>query len=119
MSKHRKPADIIAAMLSVVKVHGKKTRIMYGANLSYSLLIKYLDEAARLGLMKFNGEANGFELTDKGREYLRHYNEYSNLRDQLGAELEARKAKLVKILEAEEQPNINSKFRRKGFSIEL
>ena len=54
---------------------------MYGANLSYSLLTKYLEEIINLKLVVINGTDKSFELTEKGKEYLKHYGEYSVLRD--------------------------------------
>ncbi|MFX0203988.1 MAG: winged helix-turn-helix domain-containing protein [Candidatus Hodarchaeota archaeon] len=93
MSKHRKPSKIMADMLSIVEFHTKKTRIMYGANMSYTLLIKYLNDAIRCNLIKDN-DGKGFELTDKGREYLKHYRDYISLQNQTNKQLEIRKNKL-------------------------
>jgi len=102
MYKQRKRGDIIAAMLSVARVHGKKTYIMHGANLSYKLLSRYLDDVVKLGLLEFSVDSNVFELTDKGEKYLKHYNEYVDLRDTLGTLLRKRKARLARILGSRE-----------------
>jgi len=44
MGKYRDRLQIIADMLSVVRGGAKKTHIMYQANLSYTLLGRYLSE---------------------------------------------------------------------------
>ena len=46
MGKHRSRLKILASILSVVNSSGiaKKTHIMYKAYLSYSLLVRYLNE---------------------------------------------------------------------------
>jgi len=47
--------DIIADMLRAVSQGAKKTQIMYHANLSYKLLIKYLTEVIESCLIRFEG----------------------------------------------------------------
>ena len=52
----------------------KKTHIMYGANLSYKLLIKYLQETLTAELI-CRGESC-YIITKKGKEYLGNYEKY-------------------------------------------
>jgi predicted transcriptional regulator len=49
---------------------------MYGANLSYKLLCKYLDEVVAAGLVRF-ADGDFYVLTVKGREFLHKHKEYS------------------------------------------
>ena len=74
---YRNRFDIIADVLSVVSGRAKKTRIMYQANLSYSLLQKYLAEVRRSSLVVYERKGRCFVLTPKGEQFLRAYKEYS------------------------------------------
>ncbi len=69
--KHRRRIDILADVLAAAGDGTRKTTIMHEANLSYALLKKYLAEASSHALLRSNGL--GFELTDKGREFLEQY----------------------------------------------
>jgi predicted transcriptional regulator len=73
LSKKRDRINIVAAVLDVAANNGgcTKTRIMFGANLSFKLLEKYLKIATNLGfIQQINSH---YTLTDKGREFLTHY----------------------------------------------
>ena len=48
-----------------------KTRIMFNANLSFSLLEKYLDVALVAGFVGIEGSR--YHLTERGHEFLRQY----------------------------------------------
>jgi predicted transcriptional regulator len=64
---------------------GKKTRIMRAANLSYKVLEKHLDETVDIGFLRFNDA--GYEVTERGREFLgqynRFYSRYATIRNSL------------------------------------
>jgi predicted transcriptional regulator len=77
MLSYRKKLDIIADMLLIAKDGAKKTKIMYGANLSYALLKKYLEEMRRAYLLSFERKNGHYVLTSKGRQFLEVYKEYS------------------------------------------
>jgi len=77
MAKYRKKLRIIADILSIASKGAKKTQIMYRANLSYTLLGRYLTEVMDAGLVNFEGSADCYWLTRKGREFLKHFDEYS------------------------------------------
>ncbi len=66
--------NIVADVLRAAKNNGKKTRIMYFANLSHSLLERYLREMVNVGLMNFAG--NGYEVTKKGESFLDRYHDF-------------------------------------------
>ncbi len=74
---YRNRFDIIADMLNVASEGAKKTKIMYQANLSYMLLKKYLAEVRRSSLVLYERKGRCYVLTDKGKQFLRAYKEYS------------------------------------------
>ncbi len=81
---YRSRLEIVRDVLAVAEEGGddgsKKTHIMYGANLSYKLLIRYLEEVLEAGLVC--EEESCYLITDKGREFLQFYANYEKrLRD--------------------------------------
>lgn len=75
MGKYRSRLEIIADVLGVVRDGAKKTQVMYQANLSYRLLIRYLKGVIDMGLVRMENE-DTYELTQKGREFLDRSKEY-------------------------------------------
>lgn len=100
MGSYRNRLDIIADILRVVGSNGraKKTQIMYGANLSYTVLTKYLTEVQNACLIKLEGSKRCYVLTDKGKKFLQHYKEYSRRNRRMERQLETINAKR-KVLE--------------------
>ena len=80
MVSYREHFDIIADMLNVIGRNPKKTRIMYQANLSYSILQRYLFEIVAASLVSFESQSQSYALTSKGQEFLYAYKEYSKAR---------------------------------------
>jgi len=75
---YRNRLDIVKDILSILEVAGargsKKTHIMYGANLSYKLLKRYLDEVLDAGLIyKYK---SFYVITKKGKLFLQTYGDY-------------------------------------------
>ena len=75
---HRGNFDIIAAILDASCGWAKKTNLMYRCNLSFKQLKGYSRFLLGNGLLRLNGktsESEGvtFELTEKGREFLKAY----------------------------------------------
>jgi predicted transcriptional regulator len=102
MSKHRSQEDIIADILTVVNNKPRKTHIMFGANLSYQLLCKYLDKLIDANLVRYIEEHEVYELTKKGTLYLDRYSEFKHLEHLLEARLSdfnEKKIALAKVLE--------------------
>jgi len=66
--------DVLLVTLDAGKVGSKKTHIMYGANLSYKLLMRYLGVALQSGLVC--DEDSCFVITEKGKEFLEFYKDY-------------------------------------------
>ena len=87
MGNYRSRLDIIADILHIASKNAKKTQIMYQANLSYTVLQKYIAEIARASLINFEDEKRCYTLTVKGQEFLNAYQEYfktnSNLEKRL------------------------------------
>ena len=65
--------DIIAEILQIAKRGARKTRIVYGANINFKLLNKYLDQLGKAELITKNYENNTIKTTDKGEDYLKQY----------------------------------------------
>ena len=76
MSKYRDRLQIIADILNIADARARKTRIMYQANLSYKLLLRYLDEVVDAGLVRSEDD-DCYVLTTKGKEFLGRHEEYA------------------------------------------
>jgi len=77
-AKYRSKLKIFFDMLSVVVEEGGKarpTRILYGANLSYDRLQKYLDELKKRGLLeeRKEGDATFYVITERGCAFVREF----------------------------------------------
>ena len=82
---YRSRLEIIADILKAAKDGAKKTRIMYFANLSYSLLEKYLAKVIKAKLIVNNGDE--YEITEKGRLFLEKFESYSKKVSRINREL--------------------------------
>ena len=80
MVSYREHFDIIADILYIADQSAKKTRIMYQANLSYSILQRYLSEMIAWALVSFDRQSKSYVLTPKGQDFLYAYKEYSEVR---------------------------------------
>jgi predicted transcriptional regulator len=82
---NRSRIEIIKDILQVAETAGesgsKKTHIMYGANLSYKLLTKYLKEVLSAELI-CRGESC-YIITEKGKEFLKSYENYKENRAEI------------------------------------
>jgi predicted transcriptional regulator len=111
MVKYRDGLGITADVLVAAGKGAKKTRIMYGANLSYRLLEKYLQETVQLGFLRFNSD--GYEVTEKGQAFLEKYVDFSSRYSRLEKELQTATFER-EILERMCQPLRNAKLRKAG-----
>ena len=87
MGKNRDRLSIIAAILEAANSGSNKTHIMFGANLSFRSLEKYLTIALNSGLIQY--DAFRYHLTERGHAFLKEYKSF-----------EARYAGAQKMLEA-------------------
>ncbi len=76
LGKYREKLDIVADILNIVSKNARKTQIMYGANLNYGVLQKYIADMTKAGLIVFHVENRLYSITDKGAKFLDTYKEY-------------------------------------------
>ena len=88
MAKYRNKLQIIAEILEIVRAGAKKTHIMYGANLSYKLVCKYLNDVVECGLARIDG-ADSYVVAPRGVRFLEKFDDYRKLREHVKNELSA------------------------------
>jgi predicted transcriptional regulator len=72
--------EIMGDILSVcIAGNIKKTHIMYRGNLSHDMLKAYTDELRKRGLVEFGDGSGKFWTTEKGKEFLYHYEQIKEL----------------------------------------
>ena len=86
MTKYRDRLGIIADILEVARDGAKKTRIMYMANLSYTLLTRYMSDVLDRGLVK-KETGKTYMLTDKGAYFLQKINSYRKRQEEIEEQL--------------------------------
>lgn len=77
--KYRSRTDIVANILQVAEEGAIKTRIMYGALLSFPQLKEYLELLIENGLLQLKVEDGKYYTTSKGGRFLRTYKEIGAL----------------------------------------
>jgi predicted transcriptional regulator len=87
VGRNRCSLDIVGGMLSIALVRCRKTKIMYGANLSFRQVEKYLGFLLRSGLLELDVDL-GYLVTGLGREFLSLYEEYLRRSNVLWQEVE-------------------------------
>ena len=85
--KNRNSLDIVREILSVASAKVCKTKIMYGVNLSFLQLEKYLKALLGNALLSFDGDS-GYLTTESGKEFLTLYAEYLERSTRLRGEVE-------------------------------
>ena len=78
--KKRNRLEIAADMLEAARNGARKTRIMYGANLSYELLAQYLPVLIEKGLLEDSDENGVYHISGKGSSFLKEFKEFRKLR---------------------------------------
>ena len=76
LGQHRTSLQILAEILKIVRGGARKTRIMYQANLSFSMLKKYLNYAQETELVVCQKNGSCYFATPKGHEFLEKYERY-------------------------------------------
>jgi predicted transcriptional regulator len=115
MGKYRGKLQIIADILSVVRGGAKKTHVMYQANLSFTLLKRYLSEVLEAGLVSHDDEDH-YELTRRGQSFLDKYGEYSKRCERVEQELNhvnGEKAVLENLISSDLSGRSNERPRKK------
>jgi predicted transcriptional regulator len=75
LKKNRHGLDIVREVLSIASVKVRKTRIMYGANLSFVQVERYLRLLLGSGLLEHDGDYS-YLVTGTGIEFLQLYSDY-------------------------------------------
>ena len=73
--------EIVQEILAISRKSTRKTRILYGCNLSYNLIQKYLEYVTSNNLLtNFKNNDHTFYLTtEKGIQFLKEYKRLNNL----------------------------------------
>jgi predicted transcriptional regulator len=77
--KYRSRTDIIAMILQASMNGATKTRLMYGAYLSYAQIQEYLKYLTERRLISFEPATHAYALTEQGLRFLRIYDELSEI----------------------------------------
>jgi len=109
MSSHRAREETVADILSIIAEEGgvRKTRLLYGANLSFQQREKYTKMLEEWGLILWDGETRKFIITGEGRQYLAAYGIFLRAKKKLlkqTSKLEEKQAHLRKMLRVRRPP---------------
>jgi len=77
--KYRGRLEIIAMILQTAVENVTKTRIMYGAYLSFQQVNDYLEFMQENDLLQYENETAFYRITEKGHRVLRLSNEMNDL----------------------------------------
>lgn len=80
--KYRSRTDITRDILEAANGGATKTKIMYKAYLSYAQLKEYLGVLIESGLIQQNAAEMKFSTTPKGVQFIRTYEQMSQISDQ-------------------------------------
>ena len=89
MGKYRSRIEIVAEILRTVSGGARKTHIMYQCNLSFKLLMRYLRDVIQAELICEGGEGNNYVITEKGKKFLRKFEEYVERSERVSHEVDA------------------------------
>jgi predicted transcriptional regulator len=77
--KYRSRSEIIAMILQAANNGATKTRIMYGAYLSYAQVKEYLEFLQGKELLRYEEGTSLYRLTEKGMHFLRAFDQISDM----------------------------------------
>jgi predicted transcriptional regulator len=77
--KYRSRSEIIAMILQAANNGATKTRIMYGAYLSYAQVKEYLEFLQGKELLMYEQGTQLYRLTEKGMHFLRAFDQISDM----------------------------------------
>jgi predicted transcriptional regulator len=75
----RSNLEIMAEILSLCKKPQTKTRVMYGTNLSWQMLEKYLSQLQSLRLLEVHHSLTRYATTEKGLKFVEKWRELMEL----------------------------------------
>ncbi|MFB0502007.1 MAG: winged helix-turn-helix domain-containing protein [Candidatus Bathyarchaeia archaeon] len=76
---NRDHLEIMAEILSLCKQPQTKTRVMYGTNLSYKMLQRYLSELQSRGFLEVHHSLTKYVVSRKGLIFLEKWRELEEL----------------------------------------
>lgn len=79
--KYRSRADISSEILKIAERGVSKTRIMYGAYLSFAQLKEYLQLLIDNGMLAFDQKNMLYKTTDVGRNFIKTYERVDQMFD--------------------------------------
>ena len=71
--KYRSRADISTEILKIADKGVSKTKIMYGAYLSFAQLKEYLKMLVDNGMLSFDEKSTKYRTTEVGRNFIKTY----------------------------------------------
>jgi predicted transcriptional regulator len=77
--KYRSRTDIVSQILEVANGGTSKTKIMYGAYLSYAQLKEYLAVLTENGLIEYQPDDQRYRTTEKGLRFLKTYSQIGQM----------------------------------------
>ena len=77
--KYRSRTDIVEDILQIAQDGVLKTRIMYGAFLSFPQMKEYLELLIDSGLLKYSKEEKKYYTTQRGEYFLKMYKEVGHM----------------------------------------
>jgi predicted transcriptional regulator len=77
--KYRSRSEIIAMILQAANKGATKTRIMYGAYLSYAQVQEYLAFLQQKELLGYEQGTHLYKLTEKGLHYLHAFDQINDI----------------------------------------
>jgi len=78
---YRSRTQIISDILRIADSGTGKTRIMYNAFLSYALVTKYINFLIDNGMLMYDEKTHLYRILEKGKRFLRMYDEINKLLD--------------------------------------
>ncbi|MEM2938699.1 MAG: winged helix-turn-helix domain-containing protein [Candidatus Bathyarchaeia archaeon] len=84
--QQRSRIDIIACILENSNEGARKTKLIYKCNLSFSQFNHYKDCLVESGLLRILNSDDGteiFQITERGREFLRDFKRIKNVLDKM------------------------------------
>ncbi len=77
--KYRSRTDITAQILEITNGGATRTKIMYGAYLSYAQMKEYLARLIENDLIEYERKTQRYKTTEKGLRFLRLYQSIGGL----------------------------------------
>ena len=77
--KYRSRTEIASMILQAVTTGATKTKIMYKAYLSYTLVKEYIEFLQENDLIKYEKLTKQYRITDRGLKFLRSYDQILDL----------------------------------------